>query len=57
MLLIFFFQVNEDDLGPNLTPDDDIFTHLAASYVETHGTMKNKTNCYRFGLWTLLGSV
>ena len=33
---------------PNLTPDQDIFLHLAGQFVERHKTMKNITTCFRF---------
>ena len=31
----------------NLTPDEDVFQHLAGTYASNHKTMANSTKCYR----------
>ena len=33
--------------APHLTPDNDIFHHLAKTYTSNHRTMVNATQCYR----------
>jgi len=33
--------------GPHTTPDQDIFHHLASTYVQHHTTMANQTRCFR----------
>ncbi len=46
--LWFRSQVDGAGVAPNLTPDQDIFLHLASQYVDRHKTMKNITKCFRF---------
>jgi len=43
----FDFKISRRSTGPNLTPDNDIFTHLASNYVDKHLTMANNTKCFR----------
>ena len=42
------FQTGENIREANLTPDNDIFSHLAENYVTTHPTMGNLTKCFRY---------
>ena len=37
----------KDELSPHLTPDNDIFHHLAETYTAHHPTMANRTKCFR----------
>ena len=40
------FHQDKKDRGPNKTPDQDVFTHLAQTYVTNHKTLAVKSGCY-----------
>ena len=40
------YHENKKERGPNQTPDQDVFIHLAQTYVTNHKTMAAKSACY-----------
>jgi len=46
VLVTYPFDFQNNGAGTNLTPDQDLFDHLARGYVDNHPTMKGST-CFR----------
>lgn len=42
----FFVTASYPGQNPSLTPDDDVFKHLATVYAQNHPTMHKGTECH-----------